>query len=289
MSFEFQTSTHGKWILVGEHAVIRGQGALVFPLPEKTLTLSYTCSNGVPLRIKGHMLGHDSSATQILLQKVLECGLQHIKRSASTLTGELYIESNIPVGVGMGASAALCVAITRWFISQQWVAPADEFRIARELEHFFHGQSSGLDIIGVSTSNAMYFQNGQSIPLKLSWIPKWQLSFCGQQGPTANCVQTVQQLWTDHPETGQAIDQQMQIAVLAAKQALEAPYTKQSQIHLIQAIQQAYQCFEKWGLMTPLLQQHIQDLHVRGALAAKPTGSGGGGYVISFWGEEPIF
>lgn len=284
MSFEYHTSTHGKWILAGEHAVIRGHGALVFPLPEKTLHLHYIPSTSAPLRMHGCMLDHDANATQNLLQKVLEHGLKHVNRSLSTISGELYIESNIPVGVGMGASAALCVAITRWFISQQWLPAQDEFRIARELEHFFHGQSSGLDIIGVSSGSAMYFQNSQSIPLKLSWSPKWQLTFCGQQGPTADCVQSVQQLWKQFPNKGQALDQQMQTAVITAKQALEAPYSVDSQSKLIQAIQQAHLCFEEWGLLTPLLQQHIQDLHTQGALAAKPTGSGKGGYVVSFWG-----
>ena len=177
MSSEFQTTTHAKWILAGEHAVIRGHAALVFPLLEKTLTLYYKPSDTIGLRIKGSLLDQDPHTTQILLQNVLERSLQHIQRSFSLLKGEIYIESNIPMGVGMGASAALCVAITRWFISQQWVAPNEAFHLARELEHFFHGQSSGLDIVGVSNTQAMYFQNGQSYALNLGWQPKWQLTF----------------------------------------------------------------------------------------------------------------
>lgn len=284
MSFEYRTSTHGKWILAGEHAVIRGHGALVFPVPEKTLNLHYLPSS-TALHIQGRLL-EDKDTTQILLRKVLEHGLKHVNRSLTSVNGELYIESNIPVGVGMGASAALCVALTRWFISQQWLSENDEFRVARELEHFFHGQSSGMDIIGVSNQTPMYFQKGQSEPLKLSWMPKWKLSFCGEQGPTAKCVQSVQELWAQFPHKGQALDQQMQAAVMNAKQALETPYTLQNQQDLIQAIQQAHNCFEEWGLITPSLQAHIHDLHTQGALAAKPTGSGKGGYVVSFWGTK---
>lgn len=41
MSYDFQTTTHGKWILAGEHTVLRGHGALVFPILGKKLTLSY--------------------------------------------------------------------------------------------------------------------------------------------------------------------------------------------------------------------------------------------------------
>lgn len=35
MFYEFQTTTYGKWILAGEHAVLRGHSALVFPIKEK--------------------------------------------------------------------------------------------------------------------------------------------------------------------------------------------------------------------------------------------------------------
>lgn len=284
----FQTTTHGKWILAGEHAVVRGHGALVFPLLDKTLTLRYTPSNcGATLQFTTQMSDHDQAATQILLQKILQHGLQCVGRSFSSIRGDLHIESNIPVGVGMGASAALCVAITRWFVSQQWIAKEDEFTIARELEHFFHGQSSGLDIIGVSTQTGMYFQHSQAIALSPTWSPKWELTFCGQPGPTAHCVQAVRDLWVKSPDTGQQIDHRMQAAVLGAKHALEAPFTAESQQQLVHAINQAYACFDDWGLITPSLQQHMQNLRMQGALAVKPTGSGGGGYVMSLWEQNP--
>lgn len=287
MSCDFQTTTHGKWILVGEHAVIRDHGALVFPVSEKTLMLSYTPSkNDSGLNLSAHLLDHNPDTTQALLQRALQHGLNVIGQSYTSVTGDLHIESNIPVGVGMGASAALCVAIARWFAAQQWIAPQDEFTIARELEHLFHGQSSGLDIVGVSSTVGMHFQQSQSTPLTLSWSPKWQLSFCGQQGPTADCIQSVQHLWATSPATALAIDHKMQAAVIAAQHALEAPYTQDSQNRLAQAIQQGCACFQDWGLITPTLEQHMHDLYQRGALAVKPTGSGKGGYVVSLWDQD---
>ena len=284
MSSDFQTTTHGKWILTGEHAVIRGRSALVFPLTDKTLTLTYHASNQHHLDITVDMLEQDADDMRDLLQRLLRYGLPLISQSYATLTGTLDIKSTIPVGVGMGASAALCVALARWFSTQQWIKSTDEPSIARKLEHFFHGQSSGLDIAGVASSIGICFQNGITTPIHNTWSPNWRLSSCGQQGPTADCIRKVQQFWQTHPETASSLDQTMQISVEQAKQALETPYhPEKSRQKLAEAMTQAQQCFEGWGLISDGLRRHIDDLYAEGALAAKPTGSGGGGYVVSLW------
>ena len=56
---------------------------------------------------------------------------------------------------------------------------------------------------------------------------------------------------------------------------------------LISAIEQAAHCFKEWNLITAQLQQHINQLQRIGALAAKPTGAGQGGYVLSLWQNPP--
>ncbi len=287
MLCDFQTTTHGKWILAGEHAVIRGHGALVFPLLEKHLILDYRHIGLQPdlgLTLDAKIADRDAGEMRALLKHLLEYGMQLINQPYPELQGHLSISSTIPVGVGMGASAALCVALARWFVAQQWISDHEQYSIARELEHMFHGQSSGLDIAGVSSSNGIYFQQGHTEPLSLTWSPQWRLSSCDQQGPTSDCIHKVQQLWLhDHAEASR-LDEEMQHSVNQAKQALEAPNPqKKHQTDLATAIHQAQECFRHWGLITPALEQHMQTLYQQGALAVKPTGSGGGGYVISLW------
>ncbi|HVT63273.1 MAG TPA: mevalonate kinase [Legionellaceae bacterium] len=285
MLFDFQTTTHGKWILAGEHAVIRGHGALIFPLTDKTLHLNYrACTKSNDLILDAQIPERDSQDICHLLHRILKYGMELIHQSYTNLRGYLTISSTIPIGVGMGASAALCLALSRWFIAQQWIEPTQQFNMARELEHFFHGQSSGLDIAGVSSEHGIYFQRGDSIPLNPTWSPQWRLSSCGEQGPTSDCIQKVQKLWLEQPERAHQIDLQMQNCVDKAKQALEAfQPQKTQQTLLIEAMQQANNCFEQWGLVTPVLKQHMHHLYEQGALAVKPTGSGGGGYVVSLW------
>lgn len=50
-SYSFTTTTHGKWILTGEHAVLRGSPAIIFPIASRALTLNYQISQ-TPLQIE---------------------------------------------------------------------------------------------------------------------------------------------------------------------------------------------------------------------------------------------
>ena len=110
MFYDFQTTTHGKWILAGEHAVIRNNPALVFPLESKALTLSYQKD---PVKLCAEFQGQEGEDIHLLFWSVLEFGLKLIDFSITDLNGKFIVNNNIPIGAGMGASAALCSALTR--------------------------------------------------------------------------------------------------------------------------------------------------------------------------------
>lgn len=283
MYYDFETTTHGKWILAGEHAVIRNHGALVFPIMEKKLTLRYYNSKS---ELTANYQGERGSDTHLLFWSVLEQGMQLLGKSLNSLYGHFTIYSDIPVGVGMGASAALCVAMSRWFAAQKILAELEIHPFAKELENLFHGKSSGLDIEGVAASTGIYFNQGVSTVIHQAWQPNWSLSSCGQIGITSHCIQQVQNLWHSNPANAANIDEAMAESVIMARQALEE-YTKNSKQHLAHAINQAAMCFQQWGLVSESLQKHMQNLRDAGAIAVKPTGSGGGGYVVSLWDTFP--
>ncbi len=283
MSYDFQTMTHGKWILAGEHAVLRGHSALVFPIKEKKLSLSYRKSD---TKLSADYEGSSGSDMHLLFWSVLEQGQQLIGKSLNHLSGHFHLYSDIPVGAGMGASAALCVAMARWFNAQNLLRNESVFLFAQNLENLFHGKSSGLDIAGVAAETGICFQQGKITPIKQAWHPHWFLSSCGQIGITSHCINQVHHVWQADEKKAALIDEQMHNSVLQAYHSL-TKNTKDSQANLADAMHQTANCFKEWGLVSETLQQHMQMLLDSGALAVKPTGSGGGGYVVSLWDRPP--
>lgn len=279
MYSDFTTTTYGKWILAGEHAVVRGHQALVFPVPSCRLTLDYRVDNDNLNAIFSDEYGEE---THLLFWSVMEKGMQLLGYSINDLKGQFQLASTIPVGAGMGASAALSVAVARWFIAQQRLDEAELYSFAKSLEDMFHGKSSGLDIAGVNSYEGIYFQQGVYRPVKMGWKPRWYLSSCEQLGVTSRCIDQVNRLWDEYPEKGAEIDQRMVDSVKLAEQALsiELPSSLEQ---LAEAINSAATCFEDWGLLSENLKKHMEKLKDNGALAVKPTGSGGGGYVLSLW------
>jgi mevalonate kinase len=299
----FSISVPGKWILAGEHSVLRGVPAVVFPLRSRTLELSYAANNDKDLIL--NLLGDHGRELQVLVWGVLDraCALKKISRAQ--LNGTLTLISSIPVGAGMGASAALCVAITRWLHFLGLVDEVELFEFARTLENLFHGESSGVDIaVSLSSEGLHYERNGERRTLKPLWQPIWFISYSGQKGITFDCVAKVKQLIADDPERGAVLDQAMAKAVAICEAALtgdlegaattsEAEVVERTRstakrlVALKEGIDQAAAVFAQWGLSEGLPAEHMQMLLAHGAYAVKPTGSGGGGYILSLWKEEP--
>lgn len=284
MSIDFTCKAFGKWILAGEHAVLRGVPAVVFPIQSRNLDLSYSKTTD-PLELR--LIGDHGKELQLLVWGVLEkaCELKNIHRS--DLKGVLLLESSIPVGAGMGASAALCVALTRWLGYLGYVAESDYYEFARNLENLFHGESSGVDIAVALTGEGLRFvRDGERKPLTAAWKPRWYISYSGKRGVTVDAVNKVKDLILKNPSLGESIDQKMAQAVALAESALKMEASEGLSV-LAQAIELAADCFEQWNLNEGEPAQHISWLRRNGALAVKPTGSGGGGYVLSLWSNPP--
>lgn len=286
MNKSFETLVKGKWILAGEHTVLRGGPALVFPLTGKSLRFSYQVSPPNQ-ELNLTLQGDNGEELKLLIWGVIERACELKKVNRSQLKGSLTIHSNIPIGAGLGASAALCVAVARWFENEGYVKREEVYEFARQLENLFHGESSGVDIaVALTGKPTRFVKNGSRDIVEQKWTPRWFLSYSGKRGVTLDCVNKVKELHVKDPELANKIDQDMKMAVAMAEEALKLPESK-GLPYLVKAIDMACICFEKWGLTSGLVNAHLDLLVHHGALAVKPTGSGDGGYVLSLWNSAP--
>ena len=279
----FSTRTYGKWILAGEHAVLRGCPALAFPLITRFLDLKFE-PGGQSFEVE--FAGEHGQELKLLFYGVIENAMNRLKIH-QPLHGRFTLTNSLPLGAGLGASAALCGAVARWCGAQDWVAPDDVYEFACRLEDLFHGESSGVDLaVSLSAQGLRFVRGGERQPLTLAWWPKLFLSYCGQRGMTAECVTKVKRGFETNPERARAIDMQMREAVDLAQSAL-ADGGAEGPEKLQKALDLGRGCFERWDLCGGDLGIHMRQLEEAGAWAVKPTGSGGGGYVLSLWRQAP--
>lgn len=280
----FKVFAPGKWILAGEHAVLRGSPALVFPIQSSGMTLEYSPTTE---SLELELVGERGDELKLLAWGVIENAVQRLGQKPTALTGNIKISSNIPVGAGLGASASLCAVVSRWCQNNGWLEEKNIYEFARRLEDLFHGESSGVDVaVALGGQGLRFVRDGERTTLNLNWSPMFYLSYSGQRGATSECVSKVKQLHANNLELASSLDERMRAAVELAAAALQSDQA-QGFGHLVEAIGMANSCFNEWGLIEGKLRAHLDLLRQSGAVAVKPTGSGGGGYALSLWSHPP--
>lgn len=279
----FNTRVPGKWVLTGEHAVLRGATAVALPHPDLGLALSFKPQKGLDLSVEPPTA---ETVMNELLNSVSEAwGAQG--KIFPQPCGHLQIESNIPIGAGLGSSAALCVAMSRWLAAPLALAENKIMEFATHLEHRFHGRSSGLDVAVISAGEPISFAMDKgSRTIGVKRLPKFTFHDTGLRSRTSECVVRVEKFREEVPAVAVKVDQAMSTASrLAMEGLIRYDLSKGAEgIKLIQeAMMQARECFYSWELVPGKAKRMEEELLKKGALAVKLTGAGGGGMLVALW------
>ena len=253
---------NAKWILAGEHTVIRGGQAISFPLPKYSMQISE--KNSI-------------DQTDPVILDVIKYIERKLKIDVLNLCS-FSINSNIPKGCGFGSSAALSVCISKWLYSKG--ACHDALKLALDIENLFHKNSSGLDVYSVYYNQPMIYARKTGMHLlETSWQPDFRFAIVDSEKNTIDCVNQVGSIWEKFPSYAENVDSDMQNAVSKCINAL----SKMDINELAEGMKLACNCFANWGLITEKVQYQIDAFYKNGALAAKPIGSGGGGGIVALF------
>lgn len=280
--YDFKTTTHAKWIITGEHAVLRDNPAIVFPLHNRIIALFYQKTDE-PLSLDTE--AQYAETYEQIIWGLLDDGLKHLNKNVQDLQGDLYVENNIPIAAGLGFSSALSVSFTRWLIHLGLLSESDLFEFSKKLDDRFHGYSSGIDIHGVLADQGLKFQKGEVVSeIQPEWEPCFSLSYSNRLSMTSKCLQKIDKFWETDPKQARKIDEAMNESTQLVEKALTASKNEGYPL-LKEAIHKARHCHEQWDLMHGNLVNHMKELEQLGAEAVKPVGAGDGGYVLALWHE----
>lgn len=265
---QFIGQAPGKLILCGEHAVVEGHAAIAAALPRMT-TVTLAERPG-PSTLCSDLC--DARLWPALLTVVPSDGV------------EVTIRSELPVGCGLGSSAALAIATLRALAAREGRAAtfAELHERGFLIERAFHGNPSGVDHAVSAIGGLVRYLRTPAGPeiTPLSLAAPLTLVVVNTGAPaftTAEMVEHVRQRGS-HRELaaiGAIVDE--------LTQALTTPASP-GQIGSL--LSENHAILRAIGVSTPALDHACEALLAGGALGAKLAGAGGGGVAFGLCTPE---
>lgn len=179
---------------------------------------------------------------------------------------ELRSSSTIPMGCGMGSSAAAIMS-TLFALSHFYKLDIDPIRyinLGREAENLQHGRSSGLDLQLVMRGGCLKFQEGQIETRALPICPIVLVHSGRPETTTGQCVSAV----AEHFKNA-ALGKRFEEVTLFLDQAL----MQNNQGSIIEGVRENHRLLTEIGVVPEKVQEFIRKIEKDGG-AAKICGAG---------------
>lgn len=281
-----RVSAPGKIILSGEHAVVYGHPAILAAVDRRLFVEIEKAKGGLEI------ISHESTdLAKYALKKIKEVFGEKIKEGL-----RIKIDSQIPVGCGMGSSAALAVAFTGAIfklVSDSWKREEIN-KIAFEIEKKQHGNPSGGDN-SISTYGGLLWFKKETEKFKvfshlaIKSSPKIFLINSGKpEETTGEMVAMVKDSYSSYPRKIRRIFREMEkITKEMLNLLLEETHSRLGELFLVNE-----KLLEKLGVVSPKTQSLVKKIEKIGG-GAKISGAGGkrknSGIILAYHKDPEVF
>lgn len=279
-----QGTGFGKTILIGDQFVLDEVPAIVSAIPFETLTtVERTSGEGWTLednRIEVPGYKEKKKEQQVgSINKVLEVMNIDVKKNPIKIT----VAGNLLAGSGVGASAASCVSLARALNEEFKLGYSIEEinRVAWQGEFPYHGVASGVDNTASTYGGLLRFwlENGKQNFEKIKTAKPFEIVLCNS-GITANTAALDEFIDVQKKENAELFRSRLATIVSQGadmKKALEA-----GDLDKVGAIMtENHKLLIDMDMSHEILDHLCKLALENGALGAKVTGGGRGGYMIA--------
>lgn len=293
-------SAPGKIALFGEHAVVYGKPAIVSSIDKRIYVTTEERSDddikisAMDLHIPGVILTYSKDGG---LPKVetnfsrVEEAISYVQKGvclAAEYCGKrkgvnVEVRSEMPVGAGLGTSAALSVATAYAYIALLGgeIKRESLADLGHKIEVAVQGSASPMDTAVATFGGLLQITpspTGPSIErIGIDQIPGLVIGYTARETTTAELLKRVRSLRSSFPEAVESIMSAIGSVVSASRRALE----KGDLVSLGELMNINHGLLESLGVSTKRLNDMVYSARYAGALGSKLTGAGGGGCMIA--------
>jgi mevalonate kinase len=284
-----KASAPGKAILFGEHAVVYGKPAIAMAISKRSCvevlegSTSNINVNIKDLGIKGCIDFNSGAIISDSPKKgILKYILESIKKVHDGSGIDINIDVNIPIGGGLGSSAAVTVATIAAVSAYNEIDLKEEeiAKYAHEVELVVQKSASPLDTTISTYGGLIYLEaNAEDIvQLNIDYDIPVVIGYTDTRGDTGKLVEAVRIRKDIYPEIIDPVINSIELITEEAKQAiLENDKKRVGELMNIN-----HGLLDAIGVNTKELSNMVYTARNAGACGSKITGAGGGGSIIAY-------
>ncbi|MFI9406890.1 mevalonate kinase [Nocardia sp. NPDC052316] len=290
-------SAHAKIVLLGEHAAIYGAPAIAAPLPVLTVIAHAQRADVSAQTIEPHDMGGDlhcsrdgfkSAGPEYVndpgLRAAIEAALRRLGQESNGVA--VHFTSSIPLGRGLGASAARSCAALR-AVADAFGQDLDEptlFDLIQLSELYAHGRASGVDARAVMASTPLWFEGGADRPITIGADFELVVADSGIVGSTREAVALVRDKFEREPRSTGRLLAHIESLTRSALADISAGDVDS----LGEKLTSCHEVLNKMGVGLPVLDGLVAAALDAGAAGAKLTGGGLGGSVVAITADARV-